>query len=175
MKINKTNFKDLVIIDKSLFLDNRGYFYRDFCTKILKKLNFKIKQINFSFNKKKYTLRGFHFQKKPYEEDKIITCVKGEMLNVSIDLRKNSKTFQKVYKVKLNEKNNKSIYVPKGFANAFLTLKNNTKIIYYMSEYYNPSKADAIRYNDRYFNISWPHKPEVISKKDKSIKDYEPK
>ena len=135
MLIKKTNFKDLLILNKNLFNDRRGYFYRDFCAKELKNINFKIKQTNISFNKKKFTLRGFHRQLPPFEEHKIITCMSGEILNVSIDMRKKSKTYLKVFKKKLSEKNNLSILLPKGFANAYMTLKNNTKILYYMSKF----------------------------------------
>ena len=173
MLIKKTKFKEVYIIEKSLFKDNRGFFYRDFCNKFLKKIKFQIKQVNFSFNKKKFTLRGFHYQIKPFEEDKIITCVSGEIINVSIDLRKKSKTYQKVLRIKLSEKNHRSIIIPKGFANAYLTLKNNTKIIYYMSQFYKPSSDNGIRYNDNFFKVKWPHKPKVISSKDKNLKDYE--
>ena len=172
MLIKKTKFNNFYIIEKSLFMDNRGYFYRDFCKEELKILNFDIKQTNISFNNKKYTLRGFHYQIKPNQEKKIITCMQGSILNISIDLRKKSKTYLKIYKIILSEDNGKSIHVPKGFANAYLTLKNKTKIFYYMSEFYKPSKARSIRYNDKFFSIKWPYKPKVISKKDLNIKDF---
>ena len=172
MLIKKTNFRDLLIIHKNFFNDSRGYFYRDYCTKELRSINFKVKQTNISFNKKKFTLRGFHRQLPPFEEEKIITCISGEILNVSIDMRKKSKTFLKVFKKKLSEKNNLSVFLPKGFANAYMTLKNNTKILYYMSAYYKPSKEKSIRYNDKFFSIKWPNKPKCISKKDLSIPDF---
>tara|TARA_B100001057_G_scaffold480399_1_gene553213 strand:- start:45 stop:575 length:531 start_codon:yes stop_codon:yes gene_type:complete len=172
MLIKKTKFNNFYIIEKSLFMDNRGYFYRDFCKEELKTLNFNIKQTNISFNNKKHTLRGFHYQIKPNQEKKIITCMQGSILNISIDLRKKSKTYLKIYKIILSEDNGKSIHVPKGFANAYLTLKNKTKIFYYMSEFYKPSKARSIRYNDKFFSIKWPCKPKVISKKDLNIKDF---
>ena len=93
----------------------------------LSKLNFNIKQINFSYNHKEFTLRGFHFQKTPYQEDKIISCISGEILNVSIDLRKNSKTYLKVFSKVITSKDNTSLLIPKGFANAYLTLKKIQK------------------------------------------------
>ena len=172
MLIKKTKFKDLYVIKKNKFKDNRGYFYRDFCEEELRLLNFKIKQTNISFNNKKLTLRGFHYQIKPNEEKKIITCMQGSILNISIDLRKKSKTYLKLIKIILSEKNGKSIYVPEGFANAYLTLKKKTKILYYMSEFYKPSQARSIRYNDKFFSIKWPYKTKVISKKDLNIKDF---
>ena len=172
MQIRKTIFKDLYILAKDPFKDNRGFFYRDFCKKELLKIYFEIKQTNIAFNKKKFTLRGFHKQCYPFEEKKIITCLSGEFLNVAIDLRKKSKTYLKVFKIKLSEKNNLSIYIPKGFANAYMTLKNNTKILYYMSDFYKPSKEQQIRFNDKFFSIKWPQKPSVISKKDLNISNF---
>ena len=135
MLVKKTKFKDLYIIKKIKFKDNRGYFYRDFCKKELKSLNFDVKQTNISFNNKRFTLRGFHYQIKPNQEKKIITCMQGSILNISIDLRKKSKTYLKFFKKILSENNGESIYVPEGFANAYLTLKEKTKIFYYMSVY----------------------------------------
>ena len=172
MQIKKTKFKGLFIIKKKFFRDNRGFFYRDFCKNELSKLNFNIKQINFSYNNKEFTLRGFHFQKSPYQEDKIISCISGEILNVSIDLRKNSKTYLKVFSKVITSKDNTSLLIPKGFANAYLTLKKNTKILYYMSEFYKPSYSSGIRYDDPFFDIKWPVKPKIISKKDKVIKNF---
>jgi dTDP-4-dehydrorhamnose 3,5-epimerase len=172
MLVKSTKFSKLFIIDKKIFNDERGYFIRDFCKKELKKIKFVIKQVNISFNKKKYTLRGFHYQKKPFEEDKIITCLSGEILNISIDLRPRSKTYLKYFKKILSEKNCYSLHIPKGFANAYLTLKPNTKILYYMSQYYKPINGYGIRYNDNFFSISWPHKPKNISKKDLNFKNF---
>ena len=172
MNIIKTKFKDLLIIKKKKYKDNRGYFLRDFCEKELKKINFRIKQINISFNRKNLTLRGFHYQKKPYEEAKIITCLNGKIFNVCIDLRKKSKNYLKHYKIILSENDNKSLLVPKGFANCYLTLKPNTKILYYMSQFYKPGSASSFKYNDKYFSIKWPKKPKVISKKDIDSKNF---
>ena len=174
MLIKKTNFKDLLIIKKNPFVDNRGFFYRDYCMKELKLIKFKIKQTNISFNKKKFTLRGFHSQLPPNSEKKIISCVSGEIINICIDLRKNSKTYLKVYKKILNDQNNISILVPEGFANAYLTLRKNTKVFYYMSSFYKPSKERNIRWNDKFFSIKWPHKPKYLSKKDSLIPDFKP-
>ena len=172
MLIQKTKFKKLFIIIKKPFADKRGFFIRDFCSKELKKIRFSIKQINISFNKKNFTLRGFHYQQKPYEEDKIITCISGKILNVCIDLRKKSKTYLKIFKKYLSDNNYQSLHIPAGFANAYLTLKPNTKILYYMSKYYKRKFGKGIRFDDPLFKISWPQKPKVISKKDLNYIDY---
>lgn len=166
MIILNTKFKGLKILKKVNIRDNRGFFSRDFCKS---KLKFEISQINFSFNKKKGTLRGFHFQKKPFEEDKIITVVNGEIFNVCIDLRKESKTFLKKFCIKLSDKSNKSILVPKGFANAYLTIKNKSKILYYMSQSYRASHSSGFNYKEKKFNVLWPIKPKIISKRDRNL------
>ena len=133
---------------------------------------FELDNINISYNRKKYTLRGFHYQKKPYGEDKIITCLSGKILNVSIDIRKKSKTYLQVFKKILSDKNHQSLYIPIGFANAYLTLKPKTKILYYMSQYYKNKNALGIRYNDPAFNIRWPFKVKAISDRDISFRDF---
>lgn len=172
MLIKKTKFKDFLVIKKSKFRDKRGIFYRDFCKNELSKIKFDIKQINISFNNKKHTLRGFHYQIKPNEEKKIITCISGSILNISIDLRRKSKTYLKNYKIILSDKNQNSIHVPAGFANAYLTLEDKTKVLYYMSNFYKPLKAKCIRYDDKFFSIKWPYRPKIISKKDRETKDF---
>jgi len=172
MLIRKTKFDKLFIIIKKPFVDKRGYFLRDYCSSELKKINFSIKQVNISYNKKKYTLRGFHYQNKPFEEDKIITCLSGEILNVCIDLRKKSKTYLKVFKKNLTKNSFQSLHVPAGFANAYLTLKPNTKILYYMSKYFKPKFGRGFRFDDPFFNITWPQKPKIISKKDLSYINF---
>lgn len=172
MQIIKTKFKKLFFIKNETYKDNRGGFARLYCQKKIKKINFKVKQVNISINKKKFTLRGFHYQKKPYEEDKIISCVSGKIYNVAIDLRKKSKTYLMCHQVFLDSKKNISLHVPKGFANAYLTIENNTKIIYFMSQFYNPKHSMGFSYNDNFFSIKWPHKPLIISKKDRALKFF---
>ena len=155
-----------------MFKDNRGSFRRSFCKDVLKKnkIDFKIRQSNVSENKKKYTLRGFHSQKYPYSDSKIISCINGSIHNVVIDLRKNSKTKYQHQSFNINDHNKFSLLVPKGCANAYLTLKDNTKILYLHSEFYKPGKEFNILFNDPFFKIKWPFKPKIISKKDLSIK-----
>ncbi len=177
MIIKKTNISGCHIIIPKKNYDIRGSFHRSFCKKILKKnkIKFDIKQCNISINKKKHTLRGFHFQKKPYKENKILVLTNGSIYNVTIDLRKNSNTFMKQFSTKLNERENKGLLIPAGCANAFITLKDNTIIHYYMDSYFEESlklKYSGFRYNDKYFNVKWPHKPSRISKKDKSYKNF---
>ena len=121
---------------------------------------------------KKGTFRGFHFQKTRNKDAKILTCIRGKALNVTIDLRKKSKTYLMIKKTFLSEKNKYSLLVPPGCANAFLTLESNTIIHYYMNDYYKKDTDTGIRYNDPIIKVKWPLKPKVISDKDLSFKDF---
>ena len=173
MKFKKLKkIKDLLLINNSHFEDKRGVLSRNFCSKNLKKLRFKVAQGNISYNKSKHTLRGFHYQKRKFKEKKIITAINGSIFNVVIDLRKNSKTFLKSEKIILKANNYQSLYVPDGCANAYLTLEKNTIIHYYMGNFYNKKYYSGFRFNDNFFNINWPFKPKVISKKDRSYSDF---
>ena len=136
-----------------------------------RKLSFIAKQGNISENPHKGTLRGFHYQKNS-KDSKIISCISGKMLNITIDIRKNSSTYLKITKNILSRSNKKSIFVPGGCANLFLTLENNTIIHYYMNALYKSKGDRGIRYNDPSFKIKLPIKPKVISLKDKSFKDF---
>lgn len=173
MKLIKTKFNNTYIIDHQKKKDNRGFFMRAFCEKIFlkKKIKFNIKQTNFSYNKKKYTLRGFHYQKKPFSEDKIVSCVKGKLLVILVDINKNSKNYLKHIKVVLSDDLNRSILISKNCATAYLTLSNDTLVFYYMSNFFNKKKGSGFRYNDPRLNIKWPHKPNIISKKDMSYRN----
>ena len=122
MKLIKTNIENCYKILAEPSYDNRGFFSRIYCIKELK-LNFDIKQINISQNKKKGTLRGFHYQKIPSKEHKIISCIEGAIFNVTIDLRPNSKTYKKIYKTNLKSSDLISLHIPSGCANCFLTTK----------------------------------------------------
>ncbi len=174
MKIIKTKIKDVYIVIPSPFKDARGIFRRNFCEdemKIFMK-NSRIMQANLSFNYKKFTLRGFHYQKGPKAEGKLLTCLAGEIHDVLIDLRKRSTTYLKTLEVNLSEKNMKSIFIPKGCANAFLTLKSKTLIHYYCTNKYNPQYENGIRFNDPILKVKWPSRPKIISNKDNSWKNF---
>ena len=168
----RQKIKDLILIKSEPYTDRRGLFRRVFCSNELKvkKINFKIKQVNISENKDTQTLRGFHYQKFPHSEDKIISCIQGEIHNIVIDMRADSRTYKKWQSFRLSEKNRLGLLVPKGCANAYLTLKKKTWVLYFHSQFYKPGYEKGIRYNDPKFNFDWPKKIKVISKKDNSIK-----
>ena len=160
--IIKTNFKDLVIIQKKKFNDSRGYFQEIFSEKNIKK-RFIFNVMSFS---KKNVLRGLHIQtSKP--QGKIITVLKGKIFDVAVDLRKNSKSFGKVFNIILSDKNSKSIYIPPGFAHGFYTLSKQNIITYSCTEYRSQNSETTIRYDDEMLKIKWPIKKLIISNKDK--------
>jgi dTDP-4-dehydrorhamnose 3,5-epimerase len=174
MKLYQQKIEGVFLIVPKPFTDHRGVFRRHFCNQELKKKGviFRVKQSNISENFSRGTLRGFHFQKKPFSEDKLISCLKGGVYDVIVDLRPNSKTFKKWLAFKLNDKNRHSLLIPKGCANAFLTLKDNTILHYYCSEAYNPNYEGGVRYNDPTFVFKWPAKVNIISKKDLNFEDF---
>ena len=174
MKIVNTKIEGVYLFNPNLHQDNRGIFRRHFCQKDMKKFlkGSTIKQANLSFNPFIYTLRGFHYQKGKASEGKILSCLEGKIFDTIIDLRKKSKTYLKHVSFILSKKNYNSISVPKGCANAFLTLKKNTLVHYYCTNYYNPNFESGIRFDDPCFRVKWPHKPKIISEKDLNWKDY---
>ena len=177
MKIKQQKLEGVYLIKNEPFEDIRGRFSRHFCKKELNEIgiNFEIKQTNISENRKSKTLRGFHFQIPPHDEKKILSCMKGSIHNIVLDLRKKSKTYLKWQSFQINESNRLTLYVPEGCANAYMTLTDNTLIFYCHSGFYKSTHGQAIRYNDPLFKFDWPFDPEVISEKDQNIKNFNPK
>jgi dTDP-4-dehydrorhamnose 3,5-epimerase len=172
MKFVKTELEGALIIEIEKINDNRGFFSRSWDTNIFKneKINDKIVQCNISFNNKKGTLRGMHFQKSPHGETKLIRCTKGKIFDVIIDLRPKSKTYKKWMGIELSQNNHKMLYVPKGFAHGFQTLEENSEVFYQMSEFYKSKYSSGVKWDDESFKINWPIIPPIISEKDLSFK-----
>ena len=170
--VHRGNLEDSLILKSEKFEDERGSFIRAFDYGILKKFfkNFNVSAINISETKKKGTLRGLHFQKYPFEEIKIIRCIKGKIFDVAVDLRKNSKSFLQYESIILEEGDNKAFVIPEGCAHGFQTLKDNCSIIYIHSKPYSKESEDGVNYLDPMINIQWPEKVTFISKRDKSLK-----
>ena len=170
MKKISTRFKNLYIFKNKRFDDNRGYLREIFLEKkIKKKLKFTIVS-----SSKKNVIRGMHFQVISPQE-KLISVVKGKILDVVVDLRKKSKTFGKHFKIILSEKNSKFLYVPKGFAHGFLAMAKENIVVYSCSNYRNVRGERSINWNDKDFKINWGIKNPIVSKRDKeaiSFKDY---
>ena len=154
--------------------DHRGYFQRLYEFDFLQeKFNLKkIKHINNSFSKQKGTTRGLHYQIGRAKEDKIMKCISGSLDLFILDLRKSSKTFAKHVKIRLSKKKNNMVIVPRGCANGIQTLQNNTEIIYFVTNEYNPNLERGISFFDKKFDFKLSLKPSVISKKDKSWPPY---
>ena len=173
MIIKKTKIEGVFLIEIEKNVDGRGFFARIWDDKEFKKYGMVTKTVQSStaFNKKKGTLRGFHYQKFPYGEIKIVRCTAGKIYDVILDLRKKSKTYKKWQSFELSQLNHKVLYIPKGIAHAYQTLENNTEIFYNMSQYYKPNYEKGIRWDDPSFRVSWPLKISKISKKDSSF-DY---
>lgn len=174
MIFKETKLSGAFIIELEKIVDDRGFFARTWDNKEFEEhdLNTKLVQCNISFNKKKGTLRGMHYQIPPYEEAKLVCCIKGKIYDVIIDLRPHSKTYKNWLAVELAVDNNKMIFVPEGFAHGFQTLEDNTKVFYQMSQFYNQEASRGIRWNDESFDIKWPIKPSIISEKDLSYEPY---
>ena len=170
MKIIKTDFKDLVIVENKAFKDKRGYF-----KELLKedKIKKKFPFIVMSYSKKN-VIRGLHMQTRN-TQGKFVSVIKGKIFDVVIDLRKKSKTFGKMHSIILSDKNSKSLFVPEGFAHGFCSLDDENYVVYSCSKYRDKKSEIGIKFNDKNLKISWPTKNPILSKKDKknqSLKDF---
>jgi len=175
MKFYEQKLKGVFLIEPEPFKDERGVFRRHYCAEEFSQNNIvtDVSQSNISENPFAFTLRGFHYQERPFSEGKTMSCLKGSMYDIIVDLRPESSTYMEWVSFELNEDNRNSIHIPPGCANAFLTLKDNSIIHYYCSYPYTPSKEHGICFNDASFDFEWPHEPLFISEKDKSHPKYQ--
>lgn len=171
MKFTETKLKGAFVIELEPIKDDRGFFARSWCQKEFAEhgLNSNLVQCNISFNRKRGTLRGMHYQAKPYEEAKLVRCTKGAIYDVIIDIRPESLTFKQWVAVELTSENRKMLYIPEGMAHGFQTLVDDTEVFYQMSEFYHPESARGIRWDDPALKIVWLIKENlIISQKDQS-------
>jgi len=175
MIFTRTKLRDAFIVEPERLEDERGFFARTWCQQqfAARGLNHKMVQCNISFNKKKGTLRGMHYQISPYEEAKLVRCIKGAIYDAIIDLRPHSPSFKQWLGVELTEDNRKMLYIPEGFAHGYLTLEDDTEIFYQVSEVYAPEFARGVRWDDPAFDISWPIDVRVILERDQQYPDFE--
>lgn len=159
------------IIELEKIEDDRGFFARTFCQREFEAhgLNPRIAQCSVSFNRRKGTLRGMHYQVAPYEESKLVRCTMGAIYDVAVDLRPESRTFKQWVAVELTGENGRMFYIPQGLAHGFQTLVDNTEVFYQMSEFYHPQCARGVRWDDPAFGMTWPIKEVIISIKDASF------
>ncbi len=169
----ETKLKGAYIIELEPIADERGLFARSWCQQEFEAhgLNPNLVQCNISFNKKKGTLRGMHYQVAPHEEAKLVRCTKGAIYDVIIDLRSGSLTFKQWIAVELTAENHKMLYIPEGFTHGFQSLTDNTEVFYQMSEFYHPECARGVRWNDPTFKIEWPQDERIITAKDMQYPD----
>jgi dTDP-4-dehydrorhamnose 3,5-epimerase len=174
MKFAQTKIEGCFVIEPQPHVDDRGIFRRHFCADEFKQhgLNPVIKQSNISENTKLHTLRGLHYQKSPHGEAKTVSCLKGSIYDIVVDLRKDSKTYLKWQFVILDNKKKLSIHIPQGCAHGYLTLSKASLVHYYVSTFYNFASESGIRYNDPLMKIKWPHSPKHISEKDNSYPNF---
>lgn len=176
MKFLEQKIGGVWLIEAEPLVDARGAFRRHFCQQEFRQqgLESHILQTNISENFRKHTLRGFHYQVRPFEEAKTLSCMRGSIYNIVVDLRPSSSTFLQWAPFELKAGDNLSLYVPAGCANAYLTLEDSTAILYYMSEAYTAGAYRGFRYNDPLFGFRWPAEPAVISDKDRNYPDFDP-
>lgn len=167
--------KGAFIIDIEPREDERGFFARSWCEDEFKEheLNPHLVQCNISFNKKRGTLRGMHYQAEPYAEAKLVRCTMGAIYDVIIDLRQNSATFKNWFGVELTAENRRALYVPKGFAHGFQTLEDNCEVFYQMSEFFYSESAYGVSWNDPAFGIEWPKDRRIISSRDQAYSIFQ--
>jgi dTDP-4-dehydrorhamnose 3,5-epimerase len=175
MIFEETKLKGVFEIYLEPRADERGFFARSWCETEFNnhKLNPKLVQCNVSFNSQKGTLRGMHYQDAPHPEAKLIRCTTGALYDVVVDLRRDSATFKAWFGVVLTAEDRNMLYVPEGCAHGFLTLENETEVLYQMSEFYYPELARGVRWNDPTFQIAWPTEVKVISERDRTYPNFE--
>ena len=167
MKIINTEFKDLKIIKHKSYGDKRGFLRVVHNQKILKK-KFVFEYATLSY---KNSLRGFHFQRK-FQQAKYVTVLKGKILDCVVDLRKNSKTFGKVFKIILSNKNNKTLFIPRGFAHAYYSYEKENIVYYKLDNFYSPKFEMGVNLFDKELKVKWPGKKFIVSKKDKKLDSF---
>ncbi|MEZ0184325.1 dTDP-4-dehydrorhamnose 3,5-epimerase [Flavobacterium oncorhynchi] len=172
MKIKETFIKDLVIVEPTVFGDERGYFFESYSKTKFEDLGINIDfvQDNQSFSKKG-TLRGLHYQNPPFAQTKLLRVLEGEIMDVVVDLRRNSKTFKKSFNIVLSAENKKQLLIPKGFAHGFSVISETASVMYKCDEFYNKASEGGIKYDDPSLNIDWGMNLDeaIVSEKDQIL------
>jgi len=173
MKIIKTFIENLLVIEPQLFRDDRGFFYESYNKK---KLDKKIKIVFVQDNESRSNrgvVRGLHFKLPPFEQAKLVRCVSGNILDVAVDLRTNSKTYGKSFSIELSSENNKQLFIPRGFAHGFQVLSETAIVNYKVDNYYNSKSESGLIWNDKDLSIDWKLniKP-ILSKKDLKLMSF---
>lgn len=167
MQILNTNLEGLLLLEPTVFGDQRGYFYESFRADVMQHagVDLLFVQDNQSFSNKGI-LRGLHFQKYPHAQGKLVRVIKGAVLDVAVDIRKNSKTYGQHFSTRLDEENKRMLYVPPGFAHGFVTLEDSTLFLYKCTNYYHKESEGSVRWNSPELNIDWGITSPILSAKD---------
>jgi dTDP-4-dehydrorhamnose 3,5-epimerase len=170
MNVIPTELSGVYIIEPQVFGDNRGWFMETYSQINFEKhgIDVTFVQDNHSFSAQKGTLRGLHFQNSPMAQTKLVSCTRGAIMDVAVDIRKGSPNYKKWVAVELSEENKKQLFIPKGFAHAFLTLTDNVEVQYKVDEFYSKECDRSIRYNDSSIGVDWGDIKPVLSDKDKN-------
>jgi dTDP-4-dehydrorhamnose 3,5-epimerase len=170
----ETGLKGAFILDLEPREDERGFFARSWCREEFEAhgLNPALAQCNVSFNKRRGTLRGMHYQADPFGEAKLVRCTAGSVYDVIIDLRPGSPTFKQHVGELLSAANHRMMYVPEGFAHGFQTLEDDTEVFYQMSQFYSPTHARGVRYDDPAFGIQWKMADALMADRDRTYPDF---
>jgi dTDP-4-dehydrorhamnose 3,5-epimerase len=172
--LEETQLKGAFLIGPQEIQDERGYFARIWCQRELAEhgLDSRLAQCSVSYNPKKATLRGMHYQIGPHRESKLVRCIRGAIHDVIIDLRPESETFKHHFAIQLSAANRRMLYIPEQFAHGFQTLEDDTEILYLISEFHAPESARGVRWDDPAFAIAWPPGERIISERDRSYPDF---
>ena len=159
------------VVELEQRVDERGFFARSFCQEEFKAqgLDPRIAQTNVSYNRRRGTLRGMHFQAAPYAEAKLVRCTQGAIWDAIIDLRPDSPSFKRWHGIELSAANRRALYVPEGFAQGFQTLADDSEVLYLMSQFYRPDSARGLLWDDPAFGIAWPIANPQLSERDRGL------
>ncbi len=176
MIFRETPLPGAFVVEPELIEDERGFFARVFDANEFREhgLSSRVPHSSLSFNRLRGTLRGMHFQTPPFEECKLVRCIRGAIYDVLVDLRTDSPAYCCWFGTTLSAENRLALYIPKGVAHGFQTLEDETEVLYQISEAYSPKHARGVRWDDPAFGIEWKEPPRVISERDRSYRDFRP-
>jgi dTDP-4-dehydrorhamnose 3,5-epimerase len=175
MILRQTALPDVHVLEPERIEDERGFFARIWEPAELARfgVNPELAHVSLSFNRRKGTLRGLHYQAAPLAEVKIVRCIRGAIFDVAVDLRASSPTFRRWTSVELTADNRLALCIPEGFAHGFQTLSDDTEIMYFISRPYSPEHSRGVRWDDQAFGIAWPADQRTINQRDRTYPDFE--
>jgi dTDP-4-dehydrorhamnose 3,5-epimerase len=175
MRFVETAVAGALVIEPERHEDDRGFFARTWDSSVFAQrgLNPAFVQSSVSYNRTRGTLRGLHYQAAPFEEAKLVRCTAGAVFDVAVDLRPSSETFRQWFGIELSAENRLALYVPEGCAHGFLTLEDDSEVLYQISEFWVPEAGRGLRWNDPAFRIEWPREVVLIHERDRTYADFE--